>query len=384
MITSTILKLTNFCNLNCSYCYMFNLGDKTFQRKPKLLSAELSVVFLNNVAAYMQENNIENYTIVLHGGEPSLWPLPNFKVFFKRLEYFRNQGLNIRVSLQTNGYLIPDELVKLCYEYKISLGISLDGPKSVNDKYRKNFSNKGSYDKIYKNVLKIINSKYAKVVKGFLVVVDPESDPIEILDWIETLPVTNVDLLWPIDYNHNLKPWQKFKQSEFEYMLSPRYGDWFFKCFEEWLKRDNQKINIRYFYEILQNYFGGRTHTDNIVNDTLNMFVVNTDGNYEYHDYFRSFGDGKVSTPFYIQNHSIATFSKDQMMRKLISLKDSLPSECKNCSFQAICGGGFLPGRMSSKITLNKKSILCYDHFYFFGKVNKLLNQIFKNMITAA
>ena len=32
MFELAILKLTAFCNLDCKYCYMFNLEDRTFSR----------------------------------------------------------------------------------------------------------------------------------------------------------------------------------------------------------------------------------------------------------------------------------------------------------------------------------------------------------------
>jgi uncharacterized protein len=363
--------------LNCDYCYMFNLNDTSYKSKPKFLSVELSLIFLDRVHEYLKVKKLTNYSIILHGGEPSLWPLKNFRKFVDKLQFIRSKGFNIKVSLQTNGLYIPNELLKICYQNNISMGVSVDGPKEINDNHRIDFAGKGSYDRILKNINRIRESEYSKVLKGFLIVVDPLSDPIKILDWVETLPITNVDLLWPIQFNHNNTPWQNYSISEKNYAQFPIFGVWFYNCFEEWIKRDNNKINIRFFYDILHNYFGSKSHTDNIVNDTLNMFVVNTDGNYEYHDYFRSFADGVVQTDNYIQDCSLEKFSQDNFMLKLLNLSESLPEVCKSCKYMEICGGGFLPGRMDDKISLNKKSILCYDHYYFYENVNNHLNSVF-------
>lgn len=375
MFNSTILKLTNICNLNCTYCYMFNLEDKTHQKINKYLSIYTALKFLNRVEVYMKENKLKNYSIVLHGGEPSLWPLKFFKRFFKKVEMIRKKGYNIKLSMQTNGFIIKKELLDLCVEHKVSLGISLDGPKSVNDSFRVDFKGEGSYDKIIKNINNLISSGYGKIIGGILIVVNPLSDPIKILNWIEKLPIKKVDLLWPIEYNYNNLPWARFKKNEKAYMIEPVYGKWFFKVFEEWLKRDNPEVYIRYFNEVLHYYFGGKRHTDNIVNNTLNMFVVNTDGNYEYHDYFRAFSNGITRTDFYIENSSISDFELDELVQKLFKLSKYKPIECKTCDFSGICGGGFLPGRMEEdSISISKKSVLCYDHFYFYRKVNELLS----------
>ncbi len=373
MFNSTILKLTNVCNLNCSYCYMFNLEDETHKKISKFLPVNIAVQFLDRVEDYMKKNKLKSYSIILHGGEPSLWPIKSFKVFFNKVETIRKRGYKIKLSMQTNGFVIKRELLDMCVEYKVSLGISLDGPKNVNDTYRVDFKGKGSYNKIIKNINNLISLGYGKIIGGILIVVNPLSDPIKILNWIERLPVQKVDLLWPIEYSYNNLPWVKFKRNEKSYMNQPLYGVWFFKVFEEWLKRDNPEVYIRYFNEILHYYFGGKRHTDNIVNDTLNMFVVNTDGNYEYHDYFRAFSNGKTRTRFYIEESSISDFESDELVQKFFNLSSYKPKECENCDFSGICGGGFLPGRMDDHISINKKSVLCYDHFYFYRKVNELL-----------
>jgi hypothetical protein len=33
-----VLKVAERCNIDCTYCYMFNKGDESFRRKPKQLS----------------------------------------------------------------------------------------------------------------------------------------------------------------------------------------------------------------------------------------------------------------------------------------------------------------------------------------------------------
>ena len=36
--TSAVIKLTSTCNLACTYCYMFNLTDRTFEWDPDAMT----------------------------------------------------------------------------------------------------------------------------------------------------------------------------------------------------------------------------------------------------------------------------------------------------------------------------------------------------------
>lgn len=386
MLSSSIIKLTNICNLNCSYCYMFKLGDKTFSKVPKFMSIETMILFLDKLEIYLTKKASREFKIVLHGGEPTLWPIKYFKIFFQRIRKLR-KTFNIEVSIQTNAFQVNYELLEILHDNHVSIGISIDGPKEVNDLYRVDHRGKGSYNKVMDNVNSIIDKGYKDIIGGFLVVVDPMSDIDDFMCWLLELPIRKVDLLWPIEYNYNYTPWDKFKKSEIEYLLDPIYGKWFAKMFERWMEIDDPEFKIRHFYEVIYLLLGSKTHTDSLVNDQINMFVLNSDGNIEYHDYFRAFSDGRTRSKYFIKDHQILDFERSEFMSKLLKLENSLPTECIKCIHKEICGGGFLPGRMdknSNSIRLNRKSVLCYDQWYFINYVKGILSKKFDRQLTVS
>ena len=137
----------------------------------------------------------------------------------------------------------------------------------------------------------------------------------------------------------------------------------------------NPDIFIKSFYEIITLKLGAVSHSDSLVNDELSMFVVDTNGAIEYHDYFRAFKDKSIKTDYNIFKNTISGFESDEIFDKCIKLKNQLPDSCTNCRQVSICGGGFLPGRMKSNIkdfSVNK-SVLCYDQKYFFEQVESIL-----------
>lgn len=113
-----VLWLTNDCNLRCKYCYA-NGGEKkeymTFETAKKALNIPKS-----------------KFKLQLAGGEPLL----NFDLIKEIYKYLKTYYPDIKIQMQTNGALITREVAKEIKKMDISLGVSLDGPIDINEKYR--------------------------------------------------------------------------------------------------------------------------------------------------------------------------------------------------------------------------------------------------------
>ena len=128
------------------------------------------------------------------------------------------------------------------------------------------------------------------------------------------------------------------------------------RTFSPVVEERRSELHIRLFEQCILWWLGGRRHADMLVNDHVNMFVVNTDGGYEYPDYFRAHTDGGSRTRFNVDNHSITDLAGDSGFRYCLSLIDYVPAECSGCDVLGLCGGGFLPGRMSDEAGLPGRS----------------------------
>jgi len=104
------------CNLACHYCYQNPQRDAGNQRMTydldKMKAAALRI----------------GGPFTLFGGEPLL-------MRFEDLENLFAWGLETSggSSIQTNGILIEDRHIDLFRHYKVSVGISIDGPGQLND-----------------------------------------------------------------------------------------------------------------------------------------------------------------------------------------------------------------------------------------------------------
>lgn len=163
---SLILLPTEKCNFRCTYCYEdFKLG----QMSPQTVEAIKQLI--SKRAAL---NELSVLSVGWFGGEPLLAK----KVVFDICEHAKKESKNekkFRLSggMTTNGYLLDretfDKLVKLkCLNYQISL----DGAKDVHDTTRIQANGKGSFDRIWENMLNIKKSR-AKFHITFRVHVTP-------------------------------------------------------------------------------------------------------------------------------------------------------------------------------------------------------------------
>ncbi len=136
--------LTGYCNLNCSYCYLEGRNDKDS------LKNDIIERFFNQHMASVKIRPSQK--ISFWGGEPLL----NFDSI-KSIVNLYNSEVNKRIKtvsyqIITNGTLIDDNIAHFCKLNNIHLQITIDGDRDYHNLHRKYKNNKGTYDKIIKNV----------------------------------------------------------------------------------------------------------------------------------------------------------------------------------------------------------------------------------------
>ena len=119
---------TSECNLKCKYCF---IGDICNDRS-SIMSDEILYKALNEFSMHLKSKHIEQGQIIFYGGEP----LMGMPIIYKAVDYIKQNKLNILLSMVSNATLINDELAQFLKLNDISIGISIDGPKSINDKNR--------------------------------------------------------------------------------------------------------------------------------------------------------------------------------------------------------------------------------------------------------
>ncbi len=103
------------CNLRCDYCYQAPMRHAGNTRPPY------------DLAAICRALEQAGRPFILFGGEPLLMPADDLETLF---------ALGLRLyggnAIQTNGTLVTEDHLRLFQDYKVAVGISLDGPAELN------------------------------------------------------------------------------------------------------------------------------------------------------------------------------------------------------------------------------------------------------------
>lgn len=111
---------TRTCNLKCRHCYMSSDAKK--------YDNELTTAEAKNFIDDLAEFNVP--VLLFSGGEPLIRP-----DFFELADYAAKKG--VRPTLSTNGTLITPKVARKIKDIGVGyVGISLDGLREVNDKFR--------------------------------------------------------------------------------------------------------------------------------------------------------------------------------------------------------------------------------------------------------
>ncbi len=61
MFRSAIVKLTAVCDIDCTYCYMFNQADQTFKRMPARMPLPTALRLLGRICDYQPQRRARTF-----------------------------------------------------------------------------------------------------------------------------------------------------------------------------------------------------------------------------------------------------------------------------------------------------------------------------------
>jgi len=128
-IELVILRVTNDCNLRCSYCYASGGDNRDY------MSWDIARRAIDYAAA-----SGSPFKVQFTGGEPLL----NLPLIREIVACTRKKKITARYQIQTNGTLITPQIAGELKAMGIAPGISLDGMPEVNDSLRPFADGRGS------------------------------------------------------------------------------------------------------------------------------------------------------------------------------------------------------------------------------------------------
>ena len=351
-IDTVLLKVASRCNIGCRYCYVYRMGDHGWAQMPKQMSRDTAEATALAISDLVREQG-SAVAVVLHGGEPLLLGASNLTHLISTL---RQALPSCPISIQTNGILICDEILDLCAEARVTLSVSLDGPKHVHDRNRIGFAGEGTFDKVLEGIGRLkTHPDSGFLFSGLLAVVSPTSDPGEVYAFFKDLGTPGVDFLYR-DGNHSRLPEGK------ESPATTEYGRWMAALLGIYLT-DDTPIRIRILDEMIKMVLGGVGSKDGVALTNYEILIVDTDGSVTKNDTLKSSFDGadRFSEPWSVHTHDLGDIIRSAEFAEYHAMQRPTSPTCLACPELSICGGGMTLQRWRDDNGYDNPSVYCED-----------------------
>ena len=314
------------CNLDCGYCYYlekkeFYPESKSFRMADDLLEQYI----VQHIEACPRDLVFFSW----HGGEPTLLGLDYFRRITELQQKHCPQGRRILNGIQTNGLLLDQEWCRFLTVKKFQVGLSLDGPKELHDRYRVTKGGEASHRQVM--------AAYRLLMKhgiqcDILCVVHHRNvrQPVAVYRFFKEIGVKYLQFL-------PLVARRGEHGTSAETVPAGAYGEFLCTIFDEWVRSDIGRINIQNFDEALRPFLGVE-HALCVSRETCgDVVVVEHNGDFYSCDHFVD-SEHRLGN---IRQQSLAELLESPALLEFGRAKrDALPRYCRECDELDMCNGG--------------------------------------------
>ena len=181
-ISLLIKPASGSCNMRCRYCFYADEGANRAVASLGRMTPETMRVIVDKALDWADED----CTFAFQGGEPTLAGLDFFRGLTDYVSVHPNpKGIRIHYALQTNGYALNEDWAQWFAQNQVLVGVSLDGPKEIHDRYRVDREGKGTFQRVMASIDEDALSNLPAVMEntnGTRVIVGPENVSEELKD----------------------------------------------------------------------------------------------------------------------------------------------------------------------------------------------------------
>ncbi len=329
------------CNLDCKYCFYLE-KEKLYPGKSDWRMPE--DVLESYVRQYIEVQSAEVISFAWQGGEPTLLGVDYFRKVVELQKKYAN-GKRIENAFQTNGFLLDDRWGEFLAENRFLVGLSIDGPAAMHDRYR---VDKGGQP-TFKRVIRGLNTlKKHGVEFNTLTVVQRHNSqhPLEVYrflkevgsGFIQFIPIVErvAEGTGPADLAL-VAPGAPQPARVSEWSVEPlQYGRFLCRIFDEWVLNDVGRVFVQLFDVALEMWCGLPASLCVFRETCGAAMAMEHNGDLYSCDHF-VYRENKLGNIMESPLESLV-FSPQQVKFGQDKL-DSLPRYCRECDVRFACNG---------------------------------------------
>lgn len=309
------------------------------------------------VSGYMATDQ-SVYAFAWQGGEPLLMGLDFFRSVADRQGRYGRPGAAVQNSLQTNGLLITDDLAEHFARHRFLLGVSLDGPEPVHDRYRVNAAGAGSFSAVWRGIECL---RRHAVDFNILTLVTPAN----VRRGPEVYRYLCEQGLWFHQYIPCMETDEHGTVLPYS-ITGEAWGEFLCQVYDLWVKHDTRRVSIRLFDSIL-NLMVDNRYADCQMRPACDTYVVvEHNGDIFPCDFFvePQWRLGNIAATSWPDLFALPVY------QQFIGQKRDWNTACSICEWRRFCAGDCLKHRRVTGGDPRQISRLCrgwklfYAHAY--------------------
>src|SRR5208282_4657267 len=137
------------CNLDCKYCFYLEKerlypSDESFRMSDAVLE--------RYVRQYIEAQDVPEVNLAWQGGEPTLLGVGFFRRVVELQKQYCPAGKRVTNAIQTNAVLLDDEWCEFLRDNGFLVGVSIDGPREMHDRYRVDKEGHPTFDRVMRGL----------------------------------------------------------------------------------------------------------------------------------------------------------------------------------------------------------------------------------------
>jgi len=273
----------------------------------------------------------DRFMFIWHGGEPLLAGLSFFRRIVEIQSQITRNNQVIQNFIQTNATLINEEWAKFFKEYNFKVGVSLDGNEKSNNRFRKNYNGKGSFNQIMRGI-KILRNHNIKPGIIQTLTSDNLSQTKENFNFFTNIVgargwSTNIYL----DKNNEnrMMPGQSLTNKQLTTFLIDQIN--------LWLAQNDSKLKIREIENFISAMFNKKPSSCAFNGSCAGYFCLEYDGKIYPCDRSSGYPDLLLGD---ISKQPLLEVLNSAERLSYVERINNLPSECFSCEWQKSCNNG--------------------------------------------
>ncbi len=351
---SVLLKpASSSCNLRCAYCFYADEASARAVPNYGLMPKEVSHALIEK-AVKAAEGSV---TFLFQGGEPTLAGLDFYRDFTGHVTKTAPPNLTVQYSIQTNGILLDEAWCGFLKENHFLVGLSLDGSRECHDRFRRDGTGQGTYDRVLRaarllgragverNVLTVVTGYLAKHIQSVFSALCKGGFRFQ-------------------QYIPCLDPLAEERGGQ-RYSLSPNQYEEFLKTlFDLWYREleRGRYWSIRYFDNLIWMLEGHAPEQCSMRGRCGRQYLAEADGSVYPCDFYGldSYQLGNI------RENSWAELDRAREELRFVQASERVPEQCGRCQWYPLCRNGCRRDRLLEADELGR-NYYCEAYAGFFA-----------------